>query len=69
VKYAYDITLGGMEDTTSGHNGYVTDLVVVYPLDMDRTVGGRRDYTHVCACQATISAAINEGLPKCVLVL
>jgi hypothetical protein len=49
MEYAYDITLCGVEDATSSDNRYVTDLVIVYALNMDGTVGRHRDDTHVFA--------------------
>jgi hypothetical protein len=36
---------------------------------MYRTIGRCRDDTHVSACQATVSATIDKGLTKLLLVL
>ena len=68
MEYAYDITVGRVNDTSSD-NRYVTNLVVIDTLDMHRVVGGCRNDTNIGTCQPNVGTTIDKGLTKFLLVL
>jgi hypothetical protein len=50
VEDTNDLTSGGLKNPASSDNGHITDLVVVYALNMDSTVRRLGNDTHILPC-------------------
>ena len=59
-----DISSLGMDNITSGNNRYISDLVVVYTLNING-LSSFLDNMNISATQSTIGTTVNKGTFVC----